>query len=95
MKAKLTISQINKGSSAYQVSHGKQKEKKSWSQQIPLISEDEKKRRRLIKGKCFRCASADHMIPACKSLPQSSAIHASKQVTFFLLLGGGMQLTQR
>ena len=35
----------------------------------PKLSEDEKKRRRLIKNKCYRCGSADHMLPACKLSP--------------------------
>ena len=30
------------------------------------ITEEEKKRRKAIRGKCYRCASADHMIPGCK-----------------------------
>ena len=30
------------------------------------ITEDEKKRRKAIRGKCYRCASGDHMIPGCK-----------------------------
>ena len=35
----------------------------------PKLSEDEKKRRKLIKNRCYRCGSADHMIPACKLSP--------------------------
>ena len=30
------------------------------------ITEEEKKRRKAIRGKCYRCASANHMIPGCK-----------------------------
>ena len=30
------------------------------------ITEEEKKRRKAIRGKCYRCASGDHMIPGCK-----------------------------
>ena len=30
------------------------------------ITEEEKARRKAIRGKCYRCASGDHMIPGCK-----------------------------
>ena len=30
------------------------------------ITEEEKARRKAIKGKCYRCAAGDHMIPGCK-----------------------------
>ena len=32
----------------------------------PKLSDDEKKRRKLINKKCYRCGSAEHMMPACK-----------------------------
>ena len=34
------------------------------------LSEEEKRRHTIFKGKCFRCGSTDHMQPACK-LPSS------------------------
>ena len=33
---------------------------------LAIKKEEEKKRRKAIQGKCYRCASADHMIPGCK-----------------------------
>ena len=32
----------------------------------PKITDAEKKRRQLMKGKCFRCGSSEHMANACK-----------------------------
>ena len=33
------------------------------------LTEEEKKRRGAIKGKCYRCGAGDHMIPGCKLPP--------------------------
>ena len=42
-----------------------QKKKEVNTKRAPLSSE-EKTRRQNIKGRCFRCGQADHMMPACK-----------------------------
>ena len=44
----------------------KSAKKKDSVQKRPPLSEDEKARRRNIKGRCFRCGQQDHMMPACK-----------------------------
>ena len=41
-----------------------------YSSSFSSLSEEEKRRRKTFKGKCFRCCSSDHMQPACK-LPSS------------------------
>ena len=47
---------------------GPAKKSSSSSSGSPKIktTAEEKKRRQAIRGKCYRCASADHMIPGCK-----------------------------
>ena len=42
------------------------------------LSEEEKRRRKIFKGKCFRCGSNDHMQPACK-LPSSITCNVCHQ----------------
>ena len=44
---------------------GDKNKKKETPKRTPL-SEEEKSRRRGIKGRCFRCGQQDHMMPACK-----------------------------
>ena len=41
------------------------------------LTEDEKKRRRTFRGKCYRCGAGDHMIPQCK-LPSNVTCHLCK-----------------
>ena len=45
------------------------KGKKKEAPKRPPLSEEEKSRRRGIKGRCFRCGQQDHMMPACKMSP--------------------------
>ena len=42
------------------------------------LSEEEKKRRKIFKGKCFRSGSTEHMQPACK-LPSSITCNVCRQ----------------
>ena len=42
---------------------GKQQQKKT---NAPKVSAAEKKRRQVMKGKCFRCGSSEHMANNCK-----------------------------
>ena len=42
------------------------------------LTEEEKRRRKIFKGKCFRCRSNDHMQPACK-LPSSITCNVCHQ----------------
>ena len=50
---------------------GDKNKKKETPKRTPL-SEEEKSRRRGIKGRCFRCGQPDHMMPACKKSPSIS-----------------------
>ena len=39
---------------------------------LPKLTEDERKRRKFIQNKYYRCGSSDHMMPACKLSPNIS-----------------------
>ena len=51
----------------------------SGSSTRPKMSDDEKKRRKLHKGKCFRCGSGEHMMPDCKFSPTVSCNSCKSQ----------------
>ena len=51
--------------SGYKV-QGQQGDRAKETGSRPKLSDDEKKRRKLINKKCYRCGSAEHMMPACK-----------------------------
>ena len=53
----------------------------------------ERSRRTALRGRCFRCAREDHMLPQCSYLATVSAISVMGQVIFRRLAGRGRQLT--
>ena len=54
--------------SGYKV-QGQQGDRNKETGSRPRLSDDKKKRRKLINKKCYRCGSAEHMMPACKMSP--------------------------
>ena len=46
----------------------------------PKLTEDERKRRRFIKNKCYHCGSSDHLLPACKLSPSITCNTCKTQV---------------
>jgi|GEM_PF-5807221 len=61
--------EINKASRPNASAFAMQKGKRPGGPARSVLSEDEKKRRKAIKGKCFRCGQSDHMMPSCKLSP--------------------------
>ena len=73
MQAKITVKNMSCSipSSSYHTPSQFSKKGGVRNQHAPSsLSEDEKKRRKIFKGKCYRCGSGDLMQPACK-LPSS------------------------
>ena len=74
--AQIEASDLHKKQNAHANRVNQQKKTPAGSK--PKMSEDEKKRRRAIKGRCFRCGSKDHIMPQCK-LSSSISCNTCKQ----------------
>ena len=68
MQAKITVKYMSKSIPSYHTPSQSSKKGGVRNQRASSspLSEDEKKRRKIFKGKCYRCGSSDHMQPACK-----------------------------
>ena len=73
--AQIKASDLHKKQTAHANRIGAQKKSSSsasGSNSRPKLSDDEKKRRKNIKGRCFRCGNKEHMMPQCKLSPSVS-----------------------
>ena len=81
---------------AVQQKRGNSSKSKTTSAPRLSLSEDEKKRRQKHKGKCFRCGSTAHMMPACSRPPNinCSTCKQPGHMASVCLRGGGATAAQ-
>ena len=80
MQAKITVKNMSRmiPTSSFHTPSNSKKGGVRNQRSTSSLSEEEKKRRKIFKGKCFRCGSTEHMQPACK-LPSSITCNVCRQ----------------